>query len=66
MSLSRLHERSAEYDGAQFAPQKLANAYELLRGTKPFNRWRLPPAERIRIRIHRSKSERGEIERDGE
>lgn len=41
-------------------------AYDLLRGTKPFNRWRLPAGDCLRFRVYRSKSERGELERVGD
>jgi len=48
------------------SPMILAASYELLRSTKPFNRWHLPQAQNIRFRVYRSKAERGQLEREGE
>jgi hypothetical protein len=48
------------------SPERLSIAYELLRGTKPFYRWGLPEAEGLCFRVYRSKTERGEIEREGD
>jgi predicted SprT family Zn-dependent metalloprotease len=40
-------------------PEVLAAAYTFLRSTKPFSRWKLPPAELVKFKVTNSTSDAG-------
>ena len=48
------------------SPETISACYDLLRGTRPFSRWRLPEASALKFRVYRSKAERGELEKSGD
>lgn len=45
--------------GLHLTPEVLAAAYTFLRATRPFVRWRLPPAHDVKFRVTRSMTEAG-------
>jgi predicted SprT family Zn-dependent metalloprotease len=45
--------------GLHFTPETLAAAYTFLRTTKPFNRWKLPPAHDLKFRVTKSPTDAG-------
>lgn len=45
--------------GLHITPEILAAAYTFLRTTRPFNRWKLPPAEMIKFKVTRSTADAG-------
>lgn len=46
-------------DGLHITPEVLAAAYTFLRSTRPFCRWKLPPAESVKFRVTGSMTEAG-------
>jgi len=45
--------------GLHLTPEILAGAYTFLRGTPPFNRWKLPPAHNLKFKVTGSKEVEG-------
>lgn len=45
--------------GLHLTPETLAAAYTFLRASRPFNRWRLPPAHEIKFRVTQSIADAG-------
>jgi hypothetical protein len=45
--------------GLHFTPETLAAAYTFLRTTKPFNRWKLPPAHDLKFKVTQSVTDAG-------
>jgi predicted SprT family Zn-dependent metalloprotease len=46
-------------NGLHLTPETLAAAYTFLRTTRPFSRWKLPPAHEVRFRVTRSSQDAG-------
>lgn len=46
-------------DGLHITPEVLAAAYTFLRATRPFCRWKLPPAEMVKFKVTNSITEAG-------
>jgi hypothetical protein len=50
---------AAPESGISLTPEVLAAAYDYLRLTAPFNRWKLPPSSKVKFRVTRSRKEAG-------
>ena len=44
----------------RLTPEILEGAYEFLRATPPFNRWKLPPADEVQFRVMHSREWMGQ------
>lgn len=51
--------------GIHLTPEILRAAYEYLRATPPFNRWRLPAADEVEFHVTRHKDRTGDCETAG-
>jgi hypothetical protein len=49
-------------DGLHLTPEMLRAAYEYLRTTPPFRRWKLPPADEVEFHVTRHKDRTGDCE----
>jgi hypothetical protein len=49
-------------EGLHLTPEILRAAYDYLRATPPFNRWKLPPADEVEFHVTRHKDRTGDCE----